>query len=129
VAGDRYVSTESAPAAIGPYSQGVRVGPWLWVSGQLALDPGTGALVPGGAREQTVQAMKNVLAILAEAGMGPEHIVRAGIFVTDLADFAVVNEAYAEALGDARPARATVQVAGLPRGGLVEIEAVACREG
>ena len=73
--------------------------------------------------------MKNVLAILAQAGMGPEHIVRAGIFVTDLNDFAVVNEAYAEALGDARPARATVQVAGLPRGGLVEIEAVACREG
>lgn len=129
MASDRYVATESAPAAIGPYSQGVRVGPWLWVSGQLALDPATGSLVPGGAQEQTVQAMKNVLAILAEGQMGPEHIVRVGIFVTDLADFAVVNEAYAQALGDARPARATVQVAGLPRGGLVEIEAVACREG
>lgn len=120
------VATDRAPAAIGPYSQAVRIGPWLWVSGQLGLDPASGELVAGGAAAEARQAITNVLAILESAGLGPEHIVRAGIFVTDIASFGAVNEAYAEALGAARPARATVEVAALPRGGHVEIEAVAC---
>ena len=120
------VATGQAPAAIGPYSQATRVGPWLWVSGQLGLDPASGELAAGGAAAEARQAMKNVLAILASTGLGPEHLVRVGIFVTDIGAFAAVNEAYAEALGSARPARATVEVAGLPRGGRVEIEAVAC---
>lgn len=120
------VVTDKAPAAIGPYSQAVRMGPWLWVSGQLGLDPATGDLVPGGAAAEAAQAMTNVLTILRAAGLGAEHIVRCGIFVTDIATFAQVNEAYAAALGSARPARATVEVAALPRGGRVEIEAVAC---
>ena len=126
MAGVEYVATERAPAAIGPYSQAVRVGPWLWVSGQLGLDPATGALVEGGPGGQTRQAVANVLAILAGAGLEARHLVRVGIFVTDIGAFAEVNEAYAAGIGEARPARATVEVAGLPRGGLVEIEAVAC---
>jgi 2-iminobutanoate/2-iminopropanoate deaminase len=127
VAGVEQVATGEAPAAIGPYSQAVRVGPWLWVSGQLGLDPKTGELVTGGAAAEASQAMKNVLAIVAAAGLGPEHIVRTGIFVSDIGTFAQVNEAYAAALGSARPARATVEVAALPRGGHVEIEAIACK--
>ncbi len=119
------VFTETAPRAIGAYSQGVRVGPWLWVSGQLGLDPATGELAPGGAAAEATQALRNVLAILAAAGLSPRHLVRVGIFVTDIATFTVVNEAYAAALGDARPARATVEVSALPRGGHVEVEAVA----
>lgn len=129
MATNRTLSTTKAPAAIGPYSQAVQVGPWVWVSGQLALDPASGNLVEGGAAAQTTQAMKNVLAILQAAGLEAADLVRVGIFVTDLSRFAEVNEAYAQAVGEARPARATVEVSALPRGGLVEIEAVACARG
>ncbi|MCL6596036.1 MAG: Rid family detoxifying hydrolase [Firmicutes bacterium] len=120
-----YLHTPDAPEAIGPYSQAVRAGPWVWVSGQLAIDPATGRLVEGGAAAETAQAMRNVLSVLAAAGLTARHLVRVGIYVTDLGAFQMVNEAYAQALGEARPARATVQVAALPRGAQVEIEAVA----
>jgi len=119
------VATSDAPAAIGPYSQAVRAGGFVYVSGQLAINPATGQIVEGDAAAQAAQCMRNVLAILAAAGVGANDIVRCGIFVTDIGQFAAVNEAYAAALGDARPARATVEVSALPRGGLVEIEAVA----
>jgi 2-iminobutanoate/2-iminopropanoate deaminase len=121
------IATSSAPAALGAYSQAVEAGPWVWVSGQLGIDPATGSLVEGGPKAEAAQAMANVLAILKEAGLGPRHLLRVAIYLTRMEAFPEVNEAYARALGDARPARVTVGVAALPRGASVEIEAVATR--
>jgi 2-iminobutanoate/2-iminopropanoate deaminase len=117
--------TDEAPAAIGPYSQAVSAGGFLFTSGQVALDPATGELVPGGFEAQARQVMKNLKNVLACAGCGFDDVVKATIFVADLADFPRLNEIYGEALGDHRPARSTVQVAGLPKGALVEIDLVA----
>ena len=120
------ISSDKAPKAIGPYSQAIAHGGLVWCSGQIALDPATGGMVGAGdVRAEAVQALKNLAAVLAEAGTGFDRVVKVTIFLMDMADFAVVNEVYAAAIGDARPARATVQVAGLPKGARVEIDCVA----
>ena len=118
------ISTQNAPAAIGPYSQAVRHGDTLYVSGQLPLDPETKKM-DDDVSAQTEQSMNNIKAILTEAGSSMENIIRCGIFVTDLADFTTVNEMYASFFEGDYPARATVQVAALPLGAKVEIDAIA----
>lgn len=118
--------TDQAPAAIGPYSQAVSAGGWLYTSGQIGLDPASGEMVDG-FDAQARQVLANLRAVLAEAGLDFTDVVKATIYVTDLADFPRVNELYGEALGNHRPARSTVQVAALPKGGLVEIDLVARR--
>ena len=120
----KIISTQNAPAAIGPYSQAVRHGDTLYVSGQLPLNPETKKM-DDDVRAQTEQSMKNIKAILKEAGSSMENVIRCGIFVTDLADFATVNEMYASFFEGDYPARATVQVAALPLGAKVEIDAIA----
>lgn len=120
----KIIATENAPAAIGPYSQAVQYGNTIYVSGQLPLHPETKKMADD-VRSQTSQSMKNINAILKEAGSSMEQIVRCGIFVTDLADFAAVNEVYASFFSGNYPARATVQVAALPLGAKVEIDAIA----
>lgn len=120
------VSTAQAPKAIGPYSQAVSVDGWIYTSGQIPLLT-DGSLVDGGIDKQVEQVLQNLLMVLNAAQVGPSNVVKATIFMTDLADFAIVNEAYARFFGEHRPARSTVQVAALPRGSLVEIELVARR--
>jgi len=122
-----FVSTPNAPAAIGPYSQGTIAGGLVYTAGQIALDPATMEIVPGGVPEQTEQVMKNLTAILAEAGTGLQRVVKTTVFLVDMGDFAAMNEVYARHFGAHRPARSTVAVVGLPRGVRVEIEAVAER--
>ena len=119
------VSTDGAPQAIGPYSQAVRAGEFLFLSGQVALDPATMAIVPGGVEAETRQVLANLTAVLAAGGATWDDVVRTTIFLTDLGDFALVNKIYGEVAGSVPPARATVQVAALPRGAVVEIDAVA----
>jgi 2-iminobutanoate/2-iminopropanoate deaminase len=121
----KIISTPNAPAAIGPYSQAVEAGGWVFLSGQIPLDPATGQMVEGDVVAQAEQVMKNLEAVLAAAGCDFSHVVRAGIFLADLADFARVNEVYGKRFPSQPPARATVQVAGLPRGALVEVDVVA----
>jgi 2-iminobutanoate/2-iminopropanoate deaminase len=121
----RPVSTESAPAAIGPYSQGIIAGGFLFTAGQIALDPATGQVVEGDVVAQTQRVLQNLEAVLAAAGASWKDVVKTTVFLQDMNDFPRVNEVYAAVMGDARPARSTVQVAGLPRGVLVEIELVA----
>lgn len=121
------VATREAPAAIGPYSQAVRAGQFLFLSGQIPLDPSSGEMVGGDNVElQTAQVMSNLAAVLRAGGSGFEHVVKSTIFLTDLSDFTVVNRIYgAHFEGIAPPARATVQVSALPRNAKVEIEMVA----
>lgn len=119
------VSSDAAPKAIGPYSQAVRAGDLLFLSGQIALDPASMTLVPGGVEAETRQVLANLSAVLAAGGASWADVVRATIYLTDLGDFATVNRVYGEVTGDVPPARATVQVAALPRGATVEIDAVA----
>jgi 2-iminobutanoate/2-iminopropanoate deaminase len=118
------ISTRDAPAAIGPYSQAVRAGDLLFVSGQIPLDP-EGVLVSGGIEDQTRRVMQNLNAILAASGTSAEAVVKTTIYLTDLSDFAAVNAIYAEHFPNDPPARATVQVAALPKGARVEIDAIA----
>ena len=118
------VSTSNAPAAIGPYSQAIHAGQFLFASGQLGLDPATGDLREG-IEAQTRQALTNLQAVLAEAGATVANVVKTTIFLADLAHFATVNQLYGEVFGHEPPARSTVQVAALPKGGLVEIEVIA----
>ncbi len=120
----KVISTSQAPAAIGPYSQAIRAGKFLFASGQLGLDPTTGNLQEG-IEAQTRQALANLQAVLAEAGAGVENVVKTTIFLADMAHFATVNNLYAQVFQTEPPARSTVQVAALPKGGLVEIEIVA----
>jgi 2-iminobutanoate/2-iminopropanoate deaminase len=120
----KVISTSQAPAAIGPYSQAIRSGNLLFASGQLGLDPATGNLVEG-IEAQTRQALTNLQAVLAAAGGSIANVVKTTIFLADMADFATVNAIYAEVFRHEPPARSTVQVAALPKGGLVEIEVVA----
>lgn len=117
------IQTKDAPAAIGPYSQAVQAGDFLFCSGQLGIDPGTGNLAEG-VRLQAQWALKNVQALAQAAGASLSSIVKTTIFLANMSDFAVVNEVYASFFTGALPARSTVQVAGLPKGGLVEIEAI-----
>ncbi|MFL5578068.1 MAG: RidA family protein [Gemmatimonadaceae bacterium] len=118
------IHTDSAPAAIGPYSQGVVANGFLFTAGQIALDPATGQIVDGDVVAQTERVMANLSAVLKQAGAAWTRVVKTTVYLQDMADFPRVNEVYARAIGDARPARSTVQVAGLPRGVLVEIDAV-----
>jgi 2-iminobutanoate/2-iminopropanoate deaminase len=121
----RFVSTARAPKAIGPYSQAVTVNGFLFTAGQVALDPDTGELVPGGITEQTTRALENLRAVLAAAGTDFSQVVKTTVFLVDMTDFTDMNAVYARAFGDHRPARSTVAVAGLPRGARVEIEVIA----
>jgi len=120
----RSIHTDAAPAAIGPYSQGVIVNGLLFTAGQIALDPATGEMVDGDVAAQTEMVFANLGAIIRAAGASWDDVVKTTVFLTDMADFPRVNEIYAREMGDARPARSTVQVSALPRGGVVEIEAV-----
>jgi 2-iminobutanoate/2-iminopropanoate deaminase len=119
------VSSEQAPKAIGPYSQAIRAGDFLFLSGQIPLDPATGQLVPGDVAAQTRQVLDNLRAVLAAAGLSVDAVVRTTIYLVDLGDFAVVNEVYSSYFADPAPARATVQVSRLPRDARVEIDAIA----
>ena len=118
------VHTDKAPAAIGPYSQGIVANGLLFTAGQIAIDPVTGQVVSGGVAAQTERALANVGAIIESVGANWSDVVKTTVFLQDMNDFPVVNEVYARVMGTARPARSTVQVAGLPRGVLVEIDAV-----
>ena len=119
------VATTSAPAAVGPYSQAVKAGGFLFVSGQIPIDPATGESVSGDIRQQTSRAMDNLSAVLAAAGLGPEHVVKVTVFLADMNDFIVVNEVYASYFEADPPARACVEVARLPKAANVEIECIA----
>lgn len=119
------IATKDAPAAIGPYSQGVKSGGLLFTAGQIPLDPATMKPVVGSIREQSEQVMKNLAAVLSAGGSGLDRAVKTTCFLTDLGDFATFNDIYAAAFGDSAPARSTVQVAALPMGVLVEVECVA----
>jgi len=119
------ISTTDAPQAIGPYSQAIRSGGWIFCSGQIGLDPGTGALVDGGVVAEAERVLENLRAVLAADGAGLGQVVRTTIYLTDLSDFARVNEIYARFFTAPFPARATVGVAALPRGAKVEIDAIA----
>jgi 2-iminobutanoate/2-iminopropanoate deaminase len=122
------ISTTAAPAAIGPYSQAVRVGDAVYTSGQIALDPATGALVAGGIREQSTRVLDNLAAVLAEAGLSMADVVKTTVYLKDMGDFAAMNEVYATYLapeGVVPPARSTVEVARLPKDALVEIDVIA----
>ena len=120
----RTVSTPHAPAAIGPYSQGIVANGFLFTAGQIALDPASGNVVDGDVVAQTEQVLANLAAILKAANASWDQVVKTTVYLAEMADFPRVNEVYARAIGSARPARSTVQVAGLPRGVLVEIDAV-----
>lgn len=121
------VATPNAPPVAGPYSPAVRAGDWLVLAGQVGFDPAAGALAGGGAAAETRQAMANIATVLGDCGASIADVAKATIFVTDMAEFGAVNEAYGEALGDHRPARSTVQVGALPAGARVEIEVWAYR--
>lgn len=121
----KHVSTAQAPKPIGPYSQGVIAGGLLFLSGQIPIDPATGQLVEGDIEVQTEQVLKNLLAILKEAKMGPDNVVKTTVFLRDMADFPRMNIVYERHLGKTAPARSTVQVAGLPKGAGVEIDLIA----
>ncbi len=122
------ISTPSAPAAIGPYSQAIRIGDTLYTSGCIPTDPKTGVFVPGGITEQTTRVLESLKAILAQAGLDLSHVVKTTVFLKDMKDFAAMNEVYAKFMapeGVIPPARSTVQVAALPKDALVEIEVIA----
>ncbi|MBI5202905.1 MAG: RidA family protein [Elusimicrobia bacterium] len=123
------VETAEAPKAIGPYSQGIRAGGWIYVSGQIPLDPKTMQLVGATVAEQTDRVLKNVAGVLAAGGASLARVVKTTVYMTDLGKFAEMNEVYSRhftAAGGSFPARATVQVSALPKGALVEIDAIAC---
>jgi 2-iminobutanoate/2-iminopropanoate deaminase len=121
----RAVHTDRAPAAMGPYSQAVTANGFLFTAGQIAFDPATGQVVPGDVTAQTERVLANLAAVLEAAGASWSAVVRTTVYLQDMNDFAAVNQVYARVLGTARPARSTVQVAALPRGALVEIDAIA----
>jgi 2-iminobutanoate/2-iminopropanoate deaminase len=119
------VVTDQAPQAIGPYSQGIVAGGFLFTAGQIAIDPATGQVIAGDVRAQTEQVLRNLAGVLGAMGASWRHVVKTTVFLQDMNDFPAVNEIYGRVLADARPARSTVQVAGLPKGVLVEIDAIA----
>jgi 2-iminobutanoate/2-iminopropanoate deaminase len=119
------INTQQAPAAVGPYSQAVRAGAFVYTAGQVALDPATGRMASGDITAQTDQVLRNLSAVLAAAGTSLAHVVKTTVFLQDMADFGAMNEVYGRYFDEGRPARSTVAVAGLPLGALVEIEAVA----
>ena len=121
----KYVSASDAPRPIGPYSQGVISGGFLFCSGQIALDPQTGQIVEGDVAAQTERVLQNLVAVLREAKMGPENVVKTTVYLADMADFPKMNEVYGRFLGQKPPARTTIQADGLPRGVRVEIDVTA----
>jgi 2-iminobutanoate/2-iminopropanoate deaminase len=121
------VATERAPKAIGPYSQAIVADGTVYTAGQVALDPQSGALVGATVTEQTEQVLKNLAAVLTASGSSLGQVVKTTVFLADMADFAAMNEVYARHFGGHRPARSTVQAAGLPKGARVEIDAIAIR--
>lgn len=121
----KIISTPDAPAAVGPYSQAVRVGSTIYCAGQIPLDPKSGEIVSGSIDAQTRRVMENITAVLKAEGLNFDHIVKTTIFLMDLADFQTVNEIYGSYFKQQPPARSTVQVAGLPKGARVEIEVIA----
>jgi 2-iminobutanoate/2-iminopropanoate deaminase len=123
------VSTGGAPAAIGPYSQGIAVDGFVFCSGQIGLDPATGELVPGGVEAQAERALRNLAAVLDAAGAGMADVVKTTLFLADIGDFGTVNSVYARHMPDPPPARSTFAVGALPKGALVEVEAIARRSG
>ncbi len=125
--GLRPIHTDLAPAAIGPYSQAIVVDEWVFCSGQIPLLPETGEIVAGGIAEQTERVLRNLTEVLHAAGSGIDRVLKTTVFLADMGDFAAMNEVYARHFGLHRPARSTVQAAGLPRRCLVEIECVARR--
>ena len=124
----RAVSTSSAPSAVGPYSQGIATGDFVFCSGQVGLDPATGELVPGGIEAQAERALRNIEAILDAAGCTLADVVKTTCFLADINDFATFNAVYARFMPDPPPARSTFGVAALPKAALVEIEAIAVRD-
>ncbi len=123
--GKEIVTTENAPGAIGPYSQAIKAGGFVFCSGQIPIDPVTGAFVSDGVGEQTIQVLKNLSSVLAAAGSGLDHVVKTTVFLADMNDFAEMNEVYTQFFSDNKPARATVQAARLPRDARVEIDCIA----
>lgn len=119
------ISTAGAPRAIGPYSQAIRAQGWVFVSGQVAIDPATQEIIPGGVEAQTERALENIAAILAAAGSGLDRVVRTTVFLKNMHDFPAMNAVYGKYFGSAPPARSTVEVARLPKDVLVEIDAIA----
>ena len=121
----KIIATEKAPAAIGPYSQAIDCGTFLITSGQVPIDPATGELVPGGVTEQARQSLRNIKAILAQAGLTMDHVVKTTVFLKNMSDFAAMNAVYAEFFTEGQyPARSAVEAAALPKGALVEIETI-----
>ena len=123
----KVISTSKAPAAIGPYSQAIQVGNLVFASGQIPIDPATGSFVEGGVKEQARQSLTNVKAILEEAGLTLDNVVKTTVFLADMNDFADVNVVYAEFFAEPYPARSAVAVKTLPKGALVEIEVIAAQ--
>lgn len=121
------IHTDAAPAAIGPYSQGIDAGSLVFLSGQLGVDPATGSLLGGDIAAQTSQALKNVQTVLRSAGLTLEHVVKTTVFLADMADFTVMNEVYASFFPTPCSARSAVQVAALPKGARVEVEVIAAK--
>ena len=119
------ISTEKAPAAIGPYSQAIQVGNLVYTSGQIPIDPATGMIVKGGIKEQALQSLTNVKAILEEVGLTMSNVLKTTVFMADMGDFADMNSVYAEFFTEPYPARSAVAVKTLPKGALVEIEVIA----
>ena len=119
------INTDKAPSAIGPYSQGIITNGFIFTAGQIPLDPKAGKIVEGGIVEQTARVLANLSAVLAKSGASWADVVKTTVYMIDLAEFPVMNEIYGKHLGSARPARSTVQVEALPRGGLVEIDLIA----
>ncbi|MCH7649715.1 MAG: RidA family protein [Nitrospinae bacterium] len=123
------IHTENAPAAIGPYQQGIRLGDWVFTSGQIALDPATGNFLAGEIEQETELTLKNIEAILQAAGLSMDHVVKATVYLSDMNDFARMNRIYEKSFANSKPARACVQVAALPKGAKVEIDVIAAAHG
>lgn len=123
----KQISTQNAPAAIGPYSQAIEVNGFVYASGQLPIDPATGAFPEGGVKEQTRQSILNVKAILEEAGLALSNVVKTTAYLADMGDFAAMNEVYSQFFAQPFPARSAIAVKALPKGALVEVEVVAAR--
>ena len=123
------IHTKNAPAAIGPYQQGIRMGDWVFTSGQIALDPATGEFMAGEIEQETELTLKNIEAILKSEGLTMDHVVKATVYLLDMSHFARMNQVYEKCFATGKPARACVQVAALPKGAKVEIDVIAAANG